>query len=117
MSVWHDKDGSAQHVLYAYHDLQPPMHSDALGPHAAVLALAPVAPPRGRAEASGERCMALIAVMQRGQLWKWSLPLPDLPRAPALASAVELSRGARPQSLLCVCACLCVRVYVHWQRF
>lgn len=103
VSVWHDKGQAAQHTLYAHHDLQPPVQSDALGLHASVLALVPVAPRRGEGagggRASGERRMTIIAVMMHGQLWKWSLPLPDLPSAPKHASALELSRGACPRAV------------------
>jgi hypothetical protein len=95
VSIWHDPKQAMKHTLYAYHELQPPMHSDAFGVRAAVLDLIPAVPatPRGGDAKSGSRTAVFVAVMMHGQLWKWSLPMPDLPADALPTQKRQLSRG------------------------
>jgi hypothetical protein len=95
VSVWHDSKQEMKHTLYAYHELQPPMHSDAFGVRAAVLDLIPAIPVTQKQldAKSGTRTAILVSVMMHGQFWKWSLPMPDLPTEAVPTPKKQLSRG------------------------
>jgi hypothetical protein len=95
ISIWHDEKRELKHVLYCYHELQPPMQSEALGMRATVQALAPVIPASAAVNSTtGERALTLVAIMSHGQLWRWSIPLPALPVQTVVAPVRELTRGA-----------------------
>jgi hypothetical protein len=86
VSIWHAQGDGLKHCLCAYHELQPPVQSDALGLHASVLALAavslPCAPPQdGSSRSAEQQELALVVVMSNGQFWRWVVPLPDMPAA------------------------------------
>jgi hypothetical protein len=100
VSVWHDPKQEMKHTLYAYHELQPPMHSDAFGVRAAVLDLIPAIPATQKQldAKSGSRSAVLVSVMMHGQFWKWSLPMPDLPTEVVPTQKKQLSRGVSSQA-------------------
>ena len=93
--MWYDAERSLKHKMHAYHDLQPPMQSEAAGLKATVRALAPVISAAANSR-SNDRKVPVIAVMSNGQLWRWSVPLPPLPRrlAGGITPQHDLSRGA-----------------------